>query len=381
MRDFLYAVKSMDIRIWIPVLMIIVPSLVRLLRKLPGMLRRVTPMPLVYYPEISIVVEVKDSAEELYPCLRSIANSTYPQDRIVVFLVDYRKRDDNFRILEHCQRAFPHMRIQMVNAAGSHRVALRSALRCSHGRYIFHLSAEAHLEPHALSVVVTAMEADPKLNCVTGTILTIPSRIVKMRAFPERLIANLEFLEHSQGFLGELTRIYETERAYGMTGDFCCVRKTAEPESLRFQKRVERGENVGGILRLYPKRKTKVEICRQAFCFVQPSSNLKEMYGRRFRFDRCYSLLHMLWFIALMSLMLTSRSLTASVWAAIGVYVLSVIKSFLCAGLASHRLRALPSIRRYYRRHLAGLTLLPAFRIGKLFVQFMGYMGRGIRED
>ncbi len=50
----------------------------------------------VIYPEITIIIPVYNSADTLEACLRSIAESDYPDSCINVFLVNNQSSDNSF---------------------------------------------------------------------------------------------------------------------------------------------------------------------------------------------------------------------------------------------------------------------------------------------
>ena len=49
------------------------------------------------YPEITLIIPVYNSADTLYGCIRSINDSTYPNDRIRIFLVNNKGKDNRGR--------------------------------------------------------------------------------------------------------------------------------------------------------------------------------------------------------------------------------------------------------------------------------------------
>lgn len=363
MKTFLSMVTAGDMRIWIPILMIWIPCIFLAFYKYVLHPRKKTE-PLSFYPEISVVVDVHSYGEDLYTCLRSIANSVYPIGKLVVFLVDYRKENRDYKELMRCQKAFPYLRIQLVNACEDPEVALRSALHSSNGKYIFHISSDGELESKALKNMVARLESDSTLVGLTGAILTKPSVIVKAKG-GKRLFYNLEFLEHARNFLTGRRRLREMDSVYRMTGSFSVVRKMSETDSLSYGQRHPDLDTES--LRLYPKRDLKVETCEDALCFTVPTD--PKSAGMHFRFDRQFSLLRLVWIIALVLTLVCNNPILVSLETSLVIYVCVIFLELFRAFAVLGRLRDYPSLRRYYRKHIGGIFLLPFFRLIKFFLR------------
>src|SRR5574344_1805082 len=101
----------------IPVIMEIVPSLgsVFILFK-RHLKRRKSSTKLPVYPEISLIVPVYNSEQTLFGCIKSIYDCNYPNDRIRVFLVNNKGRDDSFSVYAKCQKEFPDLPMQWLNS-------------------------------------------------------------------------------------------------------------------------------------------------------------------------------------------------------------------------------------------------------------------------
>ena len=73
----------------IPFIMEIVPALGSVFFLIRRNLRhKIHKKELEVYPEITLIIPVYNSADTLYGCIRSINDSTYPNDRIRIFLVN-----------------------------------------------------------------------------------------------------------------------------------------------------------------------------------------------------------------------------------------------------------------------------------------------------
>lgn len=87
----------------IPVIVEIIPSIasvfVLVRRRLKGKNANVE---LSFSSDISLVIPVYNSADSLEACLASVDKSTYPNERIQVFLVDNGSTDDSFEVFSRC---------------------------------------------------------------------------------------------------------------------------------------------------------------------------------------------------------------------------------------------------------------------------------------
>ena len=123
-----------------------------------------------------------NSADTLYGCIRSINDSTYPNDRIRIFLVNNKGKDNSFDIYAQCQQEFPELLMQWMNSEQGKSRALNLALYNSDGKYIINLDSDGMLEKNALVNMITRFENDTAINCMTGSILTVPEQIKKYKA-------------------------------------------------------------------------------------------------------------------------------------------------------------------------------------------------------
>ena len=212
----------------IPVIMEIVPSLgsVFLLFRRRRRMAKMTEKPTIY-PEITILVPVYNSEQTLGGCIESIYNSTYPTESIRVFLVNNQGKDDSFSVFAECQRKFPELRMQWMNAEQGKSRALNLAIYNSGGKYIINLDSDGTLEPTALTNLIDKFEANPDLNVMTGTILTNTDQIQEYKGFFPRLLRNLEFMEYAQAFLAGRSYASEINALYTLSGAFSAFRKSA----------------------------------------------------------------------------------------------------------------------------------------------------------
>ena len=93
----------------IPFIMEIVPALGSVFLLIRRNLRhKIHKKELTVYPEITLIIPVYNSADTLYGCIKSINDSTYPNERIRIFLVNNKGKDNSFDIFAKCQQEFLH---------------------------------------------------------------------------------------------------------------------------------------------------------------------------------------------------------------------------------------------------------------------------------
>lgn len=210
----------------IPFLMEIVPSIGSMLLLFKRGVRKAG-RELSFFPEITLIIPVYNSADTLKNCICSIADSTYPNDRIRVFLVNNQSQDDSFKVYARCQEDYPDLLMQWLNAEQGKSRALNVALYSSQGKYIIHIDSDGVLEKNALMNMVSRFEEDPSVNCMTGAVLTLPEEI---EAYPHglpRLMRKLEFMEYAQAFLAGRNYASEINFLYTFSGAFTAFRSSA----------------------------------------------------------------------------------------------------------------------------------------------------------
>ena len=137
----------------IPFIMEIVPALGSVFLLIRRNLRnKIHKKELEVYPEITLIIPVYNSADTLYGCIRSINDSTYPNDRIRIFLVNNKGKDNSFDIYAQCQQEFPELLMQWMNSEQGKSRALNLALDNSDGKYIINLDSDGMLEKNALVI-------------------------------------------------------------------------------------------------------------------------------------------------------------------------------------------------------------------------------------
>lgn len=354
-------------------------------------------------PEISVIIPVYNSAETLFSCIRSIAESTYSTESIRVFLVNNGGSDNSFSVFADCQKAFPDLRMQWLNAEQGKSRAMNLALYNSSGKYIINLDSDGRLEKNALANLVAKFEANPDLNCMTGAILTEPEKIRAGKLGFLRLTRNLEFMEYAQAFLAGRSYASETDSVYTLSGAFSAFRKSAvlnswlyntdticEDTHITFQMRYRQGE--------------RVEICENAIYFTDPIESMDKLYTQRQRwqrgslevaqmflnknfrvsrlgkdvnvrtllFDHTFALPRMIWYLAMICLVFMNYSGQTILYAMGVIFLLYILIGFFYFFSVLAFLKLGAPERKYYAKHWWCIFLLPFFNILVFFIRMAG---------
>ncbi len=388
----------------IPVIMEIAPSVasVFLLLKRHWKKRKTYKKPKVY-PEISLIVPVYNSEATLFGCIKSIYDCDYPNDKIRVFLVNNRGRDNSFAVFQRCQEEIPDLRMQWLNARQGKSKALNLALYNSQGKYIINLDSDGMLQKSALTNMVDKFEANPELNCMTGAILTTPEMIEEFKGFFPKLLRKLEFMEYAQAFLAGRSYASETNGVYTLSGAFSAFRKSAvlksqmyntdticEDTHITFQMKNYYGE--------------RVEVCEDAIYMVDPIEGVNKLYTQRQRwqrgslevakmfsgknfklsrffkdiniktlaYDHTFAFPRMIWYLALIVLLCMNYSSKAILISTGVIFILYIVTGFFYFASNQYFLRSMPELRKYYCKQWWVVLLLPAFNLIAFFIRFAG---------
>lgn len=387
----------------IPLIMEIIPSVGSvfiLFRRL--LFQKEIPKPIIY-PEISIIIPVYNSQDTLEACIRSINDCDYPNSQIRIFLVNNRGTDNSFAVYTKCQKEYPDLIMQWLNAEQGKSRALNLALYNSEGKYIIHIDSDGVLEKRALTNMVDKFEHDTTINCMTGAIMTDPKLV---QAYPwgfSRLFRKMEFMEYAQAFLAGRNYASDLNSIYTVSGAFSAFRKSAilqsrlyntetlaEDTQITFQMRYLQGE--------------RIYMSEKSIFFVDPIENVDKLYtqrqrwqrgslevakmfgGRKMRsyqmftdvsvktlmYDHTFAFPRIIWYLALICLTFVGYSGKTVLLATAILFGMYTICGYLYYFSTIGFLRDFPEERRYYRRQWWIVPLLPFFNLLVFFIRFAG---------
>lgn len=423
MQTLLNSVVFWSAWIIIPVIVEIVPSLgsVVLLVRRRIHHRRPLPDP-VQWPEISLIVPVYNSADTLGECIASVDASSYPNDRIKIFLANNGSTDESFSAFARCQERYPGLRMQWLEAAQGKSKALNLALYNSDGEYIINIDSDGVLDPDALCNMVRRFEAEPDVDCMTGAILTTPDKVMAYPTPWSRLLRRLEFVEYAQAFLAGRSFSSEINAVYTLSGAFSAFRKSAILDSWLYNSNTI-SEDTQMTFQMRYLLRERVEMCEDAVFFVDPIESPSKLYTQRQRwqrgslevahlfprselkvrraltdvnvntlmFDHTFAFPRMIWYIALICLMALHVSAQIIALSVLLIFALYVLVGYLYFACTLVFLKPRPELSRFYARQWWVVALMPLYNMLTFFIRLAGIINsigtdsvwrtRGPREE
>lgn len=387
----------------IPVIMEIVPAIGSILILIKKRLFPQKRKPLNNYPEISLIIPVYNSQGTLKQCIRSIAASDYPNKSIRIFLVNNEGKDDSFDVFCECQKEYPDLLMQWLNAKQGKSKALNLALFNSEGKYIVHIDSDGILEKSALSNMVAMFESDDSIECVTGAIMIEPRLVEEYRWFFPKLFRKLEFLEYAQAFLAGRNYASEMNAIYTLSGAFSAFRKSVVLKSQLYNTDTI-CEDTQITFQMKILQNKKIEICEDAIFFVDPIEDANKLYTQRQRwqrgslevshlflksrmkvlhmftdlnvrtlvYDHTFAFPRMIWYLALFCLMCMNYSYGMILFSLIILFALYTVVGYCYFISTVGFLHNFKEVRRYYIRQWYVVPLLPFFNLAVFFIRFAG---------
>lgn len=387
----------------IPVIMEIIPSLGSVIVLFKKRLFPVRIEKPAIDPEISLIIPIYNSMDTLEQCIRSIYESDYSNNRIRVFLVNNQGQDNSFQVFCECQRKYPELKMQWLNAKQGKSKALNMALFNSEGKYIIHIDSDGLLEKSALRNMVYRFENDQSIECMTGVVLTDPEQVQQYPLLLPRMLRKLEFLEYAQAFLAGRNYSAETNSVYTLSGAFSAFRKSAVLKSQLYNTDTI-CEDTQITFQMRYLLNTKVSICENAIFFVDPIENMNKLYTQRQRwqrgslevsklflkdkmkarhmftnvalrtlvYDHTFAFPRFIWYLALFCLLCMNYSFKMIGLSTLLLYVLYIIIGFFYYLSTVGFLKEFPKIRKYYAKQWYCIPFLPVFNLIVFFIRFAG---------
>lgn len=374
----------------IPLIMEIIPAFFGIFLLFLKKIRLRKEREIAYFPEITLIIPVYNSADTLESCLDSVYNSTYPNSAISVMLVDNGSKDDSLFIYREYQETHPDLNTKWMSAKQGKSRALNMALFHSDGKYIIHIDSDGRLHEDALMNMVRRFESDEKICCMTGSILTDPEAIKKEKKLGKRILQKAEFFEYAQAFLAGRNYEAELDSIFTLSGAFSAFRKsTILKTQLYNTETVCEDTHVTFQIRYILKK--KIDICENAIFFVEPIDGVGRLYVQRQRwqrgelevihmfrkqkkknafssgmmskmliYDHTFAFPRMIWYMALLCLSLIGYPFRYVAISFVLIYILYVIAAFLYYVNVCLFLKWDKKLQRFYSRKVGYVFVLPA---------------------
>lgn len=356
-----------------------------------------------FYPEITLMIPVYNSAGTLEACIRSIYESDYPNDRINVYLINNQGKDNSFQVFCRCQSKYPELIMQWLNAEQGKSKALNMALFNSKGKYIINIDSDGILERSALKNLIAKFEADPEIQVMTGAILIEPRLIEEYPWVFPKLLRKTEFMEYAQAFLAGRNYASETNSVYTLSGAFSAFRKSAVLNSHMYNTDTI-CEDTELTFQMRYNKKEKVQICENAIFFVDPIDDMNKLYTQRQRwqrgslevssmflkdklkvnrmfsdptvrtlvYDHTFAFPRMIWYLALICLLFMNYSMQMVLFSIAILFLGYFVVGFFYFFSTVVFLKPFKKLQKYYRKQWYVVFLLPFFNLLVFFIRFAG---------
>lgn len=355
------------------------------------------------WPVIEVVIPVYNSENCLEECLESIYECNYPNDRIEIFVVNNMSSDRSFEAFARAQEKYSHLRMNWLNSEQGKSRALNLAIYNSEGEYLINIDSDGYLDKNALKNMVLYLENNREYTCLTGSILTRYDKIEQYRTYKARLFRRLEFTEYAQAFLAGRNYASETNNMYTLSGAFSAFRMSSirkshlyntqtisEDTEITFQMRYLQNEKVGicvdaiyytdpieSVDKLYTQRQRwqrgSLEVARlYPQSKLRPWRFLKDTNVNALLFDHTFALPRMIWYLALIVLMIYGYSSTTVLISMGVIFLFYIICGYMYFYIAQYLLKPFPETRRYYLKQWAVVALLPFYNFVVFFIRIAG---------
>lgn len=396
----------------IPLIMEIIPAIVDAFILLKKRIVKRKLEPLEYFPEITLIIPVYNSAESLRRCIESVYHSDYPHQQIYMLLVNNQSTDNSFEIFTECQREYPELTMTWIDSKQGKSKALNVGLFNSYGKYIIHIDSDGVLEPQAIKNIVTRFERNLDVDCMTGVVLTNPEMIDATKGFFKRQIRKMEFFEYCQAFLAGRNFQSEFNSIYTLSGAFSAFRKSSILKTQLYNTDTI-CEDTHVTFQIRDRMKEKIIVCDDAIFFVDPMENMNQLYTQRQRwqkgemevthmfmqnkmkpvrgffsnflirllmYDHTFAFPRMIWYFALICLAILDFSFATIVKSMLLIYALYVVSALLFYIDISAFLSGFKELRKYYMRKWYHVFTLPLFNFIIFWFRFAGIIN-GIRGE
>lgn len=412
-----YSILNSEFIFWtawviIPLLVEIIPAMGCFLVLLLKYVRRKRKKEYIeYYPEITIIIPVYNSADTLRKCIRSVFESDYDKDLINVMLVDNGSTDASFSVFQECQKEFPSLNMTWMTSNQGKSRALNKAIFNVSGKYVINIDSDGRLEKNALKNVVLRFENDLDIHCVTGVILTENSEIEQTKDPLLKHIRRLEFIEYCHVFLAGRNFHSEFNSLFTISGAFSAFRKSTLVQTFLYNTDTICED--AHITFQIKKQGKKVALCENAFFYVSPIDDLNKLYTQRQRwqigelevfhmffkkkmhlweiiknsslrillFDHTFSFPRFIWYAALAAIVFLNYTLQSTMVALLLLYLLYGFTGFLFSIVVNQFLKDFPEDKKYYNSRLPYVALYPLYNMGTFFIRLAGIINSITRNS
>lgn len=242
---------------------------------------------LFFFPYVTVIIPVHNSADTLGHCLDSIARQTYPRESIQVICVNNGSEDESFDVFQRFQYRHPEMSVMWssLERAGK-SIALNAGVYSGHGSYMMNVDSDTWLDPDAILNVVRVFEKDPSLAAATGSI-RVDKKLGEGSSFID-MINYCEVIEYIVAF--DIGRRYQDLKnsIFTLSGAFSVFRRDIILQTFLYQTRTvsEDTDLTFNIRQAIEAGEGRIGFISDAIAYVEPIENLSRLYSQRLRWQR-----------------------------------------------------------------------------------------------
>lgn len=242
---------------------------------------------LSYFPHVSVIIPVHNSADTLANCLDSIARQTYPRESIQIVCVNNGSEDESFEVFQRFQYQHPEMSVMWssMERAGK-SIALNAGMYSGHGSYMMNVDSDTCLDLDAIYNVVRVFEKDPDLAAATGAI-RVDKKLGEGSSFID-MINYCEVIEYIVAF--DIGRRYQDMKnaIFTLSGAFSIFRREIILQSFLYQTRTvsEDTDLTFNIRQAIEASQGRIGFIPDAIAYVEPIESLSRLYSQRLRWQR-----------------------------------------------------------------------------------------------
>lgn len=354
------------------------------------------------YPKVTIIIPVYNSSKTLEACINSITNQSYPLNEIEVYLVDNGSIDESQSLFYEIQRKNPNLRIWYLDSSKGKAKALNKGLYMAKGKYIINIDSDGILDKDAIFNIVYKFQNDDNVQALTGVVLTDYKAIKKTKSPWKKLLQKCELFEYAEAFLIGRAFQSETNTMFTLAGACSAFRKDAVLKTQLYN-----GETLGEDTHMTSQIRSftggKIELCNDAFFYVEPIESIDKIYIQRQRWQRggievstlfkntrkktlryvlSFTMVRdhtlvfprLIWMFAMIYLIFIDYPIKLVVGANIVLYFLYVLLSSIYFCISRLFLKNQEKTKKYMAKNFFIVFILPIFRIVIFFIRAAGIL-------
>lgn len=238
-----------------------------------------------FKPTVTILIPVYNSERTLINCLLSVINQNYPTDLLNIILIDNGSSDLSYEVYKKFQQMYSQINMWWYFSHQGKANALNKGIFGSTGKYVINIDSDGWLHKDAIRNIVRKFEENSNINCLTGAVLIDHHQIKNTKNGFKKLLRKCEFFEYVESFLigRNAQSIYND--LYSISGAFSCFRLSSLSKTQLFNNMTV-GEDTHMTFQIRNYVGGRIELCEDAFLFLEPTGSINELYCQRQRWQR-----------------------------------------------------------------------------------------------